>query len=86
MGGYLFNKKGAKKCFCKTCGVVVIQEIVPIPDEVIAKMDSTSKEWYEGSKHLTPVNLRVLNDFDLKELKANRFDGYNVIQPRYVEP
>jgi len=86
MGGYLFNKKGSKKCFCKTCGVVVIQEIAQIPDEVVAKMDEGSKKWYEGSKHLTPFNLRVLNDFDVKELKADHFDGYNFIQPRYVEP
>lgn len=82
----MFNKRAAKKMFCKTCGVPVGQETVKLSDEQIAQFDENTKQWYEGSKDQVSVNLRVLHGVDVKELSPNRFDGYNYVQPRYVEP
>jgi hypothetical protein len=83
---YLFNKRAAKKMFCKICGVPVCQETVQFPEEKVAQMDENTKKWYEGSKDQTSLNLRVINGLDVKDLSPNRFDGYNFIQPKYVEP
>ncbi|KAI1165086.1 glutathione-dependent formaldehyde-activating enzyme [Nemania serpens] len=86
LGEYLFGKKLASKKFCKICGVVVSSEPVKLTDEEAAKLDEPTTQWYESSKPITAFNLRVINGLNVKELTPNHFDGYNFIQPGYVEP
>ncbi|KAI8633339.1 glutathione-dependent formaldehyde-activating enzyme [Xylariaceae sp. FL1651] len=83
---YLSGKKAAGRMFCKICGVPVYTKVMQLTDEEVAAMNEAAQKWYLGSKDLIPLNLRVINGLNVKDLKPNKFDGYNVIQPPYVEP
>ncbi|KAI1190440.1 glutathione-dependent formaldehyde-activating enzyme [Nemania serpens] len=83
---YLFGKSIACKNFCKICGVVVSSKPVKLTDEQAAKLDEPTMKWYESAKAITAFNLRVINGLNVKDLTPNHFDGYNFIQPGYVEP
>ncbi|KAI1436076.1 glutathione-dependent formaldehyde-activating enzyme [Xylaria sp. CBS 124048] len=83
---YAFNKKAAGKLFCKKCGVPVAVEIRQFTDEEIEQMDEATKEWYVGGRHLMPINLRIINGLNVKELAPSQCDGYSMIGPAYVEP
>ncbi|KAI0388775.1 glutathione-dependent formaldehyde-activating enzyme [Xylariaceae sp. FL0594] len=89
LSGYVFNNKGARKLFCKLCGVVLAQECVPLSEAELAEKEENFRRWFESAKDLTAVNLRVLNDesFDVKKsVEVERFDGYNFLKGSYVEP
>ncbi|KAI3331521.1 glutathione-dependent formaldehyde-activating enzyme [Xylariaceae sp. AK1471] len=86
LGLYLFNKRAAKKRFCKICGVPVCQETVQFSEEKVAQMPENMKKWYVGAKDLTSLNLRVIHGLNVGDLNPKRFDGYNFIPPQYVEP
>ncbi|KAK5634554.1 hypothetical protein RRF57_010267 [Xylaria bambusicola] len=86
MGQYLFNKKIARKNFCKICGVVVSSDTVEATDEQVAQMSELSRGWYNRAKLTIAIGLRCINGLDVQELKPDRMDGYSVIQPKYVEP
>ncbi|KAI1815474.1 glutathione-dependent formaldehyde-activating enzyme [Poronia punctata] len=83
---YVFGKRLAGKCFCKICGVLILNDIAKLSEEEVSKFDKATLDWYQGAHELAPINLRVLHGIDVKELKPNQFDGYAFIQPQYVEP
>ncbi|KAI1738884.1 glutathione-dependent formaldehyde-activating enzyme [Xylaria scruposa] len=84
---YVFNKKLAVKLFCKTCGVPICsQTATGVSEEQVAGMDENTRKWYESSKTRKALNLRVLDGLNVKDLNPGQFDGYNFIQPGYVEP
>lgn len=76
----------AAKLFCKICGVPLYSEAAQLTEERIAEMDEATRKWYEGAKVIKALNLRVLDGLDVNDLSPTRFDGYNFIQPGYVEP
>ncbi|KAI8944916.1 glutathione-dependent formaldehyde-activating enzyme [Xylaria longipes] len=83
---YLFGKRLAVKLFCKICGVPIYSDAAQVTEEQIAAMDKNTRKWYERAKLLKAFNLRVLDGLDVKDLSPTQFDGYNFIQPGYVEP
>ncbi|KAJ3561558.1 hypothetical protein NPX13_g8899 [Xylaria arbuscula] len=84
---YSFGKKNSAKSFCKICGVPVHNEVLQPTAEELAAMTDEERDWRLGGLALAPVNLRIINDFDVKELDGVRqFEGYTVWQPPYVEP
>ncbi|KAI1364087.1 glutathione-dependent formaldehyde-activating enzyme [Xylaria arbuscula] len=84
---YSFGKKSSAKSFCKICGVPVHNEVLQPTAEELAAMTDEERDWRLGGLALAPVNLRIINDFDVKELDGVRqFEGYTVWQPPYVEP
>ncbi|KAI0457628.1 glutathione-dependent formaldehyde-activating enzyme [Xylaria acuta] len=83
---YLFGKKVAAKLFCKICGVPICSETVQLTEEQVAEMDEETRKWYERATLHKALNLRVLDGLDVKDLSPTQFDGYNFIQPGYVEP
>lgn len=83
---YLFGTKLFGKHFCKTCGIVLYNRIIPITEEEISQMPEGQANFVRGSLNMMPVNLRVINGLNVKDLNVTQFDGYNSIQPRYVEP
>ncbi|KAH8160072.1 hypothetical protein CIB48_g8170 [Xylaria polymorpha] len=83
---YFFGKRMAAKLFCKICGVPLYSEAAQLTEERIAEMDEATRKWYEGAKVIKALNLRVLDGLDVNDLSPTRFDGYNFIQPGYVEP
>ncbi|KAI3336760.1 glutathione-dependent formaldehyde-activating enzyme [Xylariaceae sp. AK1471] len=86
LGLYLFGKKSAGKTFCKICGVPVHNQMMQFTEEEIAAMSEATRKWCIGGKDLAPINLRLINDLNVKDLNVDRFDGYAAIQPPYVEP
>ena len=81
MGRGLFEKK-----FCKTCGVPFTNSSRTMTDEELAAMDEGSRGWYNKGLTFTPINLRILHDFDVKTLKTEKLDGFNNIKPLYENP
>ena len=55
-------------------------------DEVVANLPEMAKKWTVDMHHLRPLNLRIMNGVDLKDIKTTHIDGYNVIPPKYVNP
>lgn len=49
-------------------------------------MPEGMRNWVKGSFGLMPINLRLFNDLNIKDLNVGQFDGYNQTQPRFVEP
>ncbi|KAI1175362.1 glutathione-dependent formaldehyde-activating enzyme [Nemania sp. FL0916] len=83
---YFFNKKIASKKFCKICGIPVISEALQLSDDKVAQLDENTKKWYANARTIKAFNLRTVNGLNVKELAPAHFDGYNFIQPGYVEP
>ncbi|KXJ92241.1 glutathione-dependent formaldehyde-activating enzyme [Microdochium bolleyi] len=81
-----FNLGVWGKGFCKTCGVYLYGKHYPLPEEVVAKMSEEAKKWTVGGAHLRPLNMRILNGLDLKELNLGHTEGYTNIPGGYVEP
>ncbi|KAI5925393.1 Mss4-like protein [Camillea tinctor] len=83
---YVFGTKAWGKCFCKHCGILVSNSPQPLSEEMIAGMSEQAKNFTLGARHLLPINLRVLDDFNSLDLNIGRADGYNNIKPMYVNP
>ncbi|KAI1210860.1 glutathione-dependent formaldehyde-activating enzyme [Annulohypoxylon truncatum] len=86
LGVYLFNTKLFGKTFCKTCGIAVHNQRQPITEEQLKELPEGMQNFARGGQNLTPINLRLFNDLDIKNLNVAQFDGYNTTLPRYVEP
>jgi hypothetical protein len=89
IGRYSFNNRILSKTFCRRCGVLMTNEYRDLSDEAVAALNEGTRNWYtsaKGSSH--PVNLRVLNDFDLSKVrpKVKRIDGRNIVPGEYVKP
>ena len=79
--------KAWEKYFCKNCGVFIGRRPLPVPDEIVAKLPDMAKQWTVDIHHLRPINLKIMNDVDLKELKKIvHIDGYDNIPPPYENP
>ncbi|KAI1178451.1 glutathione-dependent formaldehyde-activating enzyme [Nemania sp. FL0916] len=86
LGMYLFGLKSTGKTFCKVCGVPIHSQMMKFTEEELASKSEKEKDWILGGQSLAPVNLRIINDLDVNDLNASRFDGYTAFQPPYVEP
>lgn len=83
---YRFNLGVWGKAFCKTCGVYLYGKHHPAPEEVVAQMPEEHKKWVVDGAHLRPLNMRILDGVDLKEMNMAHFQGYAGIPPGYTEP
>ncbi|KAI2624252.1 glutathione-dependent formaldehyde-activating enzyme [Hypoxylon sp. NC1633] len=82
---YLFNTKLSGKAFCKICGVTVYNAMQPVTDELLSKIPEKDRASL-GRNDMLPINLRVIDNLNIRDLNIERADGYNVIKPIYVEP
>jgi hypothetical protein len=78
--------KAWEKYWCKTCGVMIGRRPLPMSPEVVANLPEMAKKWTVDMHHLRPLNLKIMNDVDLKELTITHIDGYNIIPPMYTNP
>ncbi|KAK3316000.1 glutathione-dependent formaldehyde-activating enzyme [Apodospora peruviana] len=85
---YEFGRRIVAKTFCKTCGVHMTNgPSASLSDEQYAALSDGFKAWVDMSRALCPVNLRVLNEFDIKEIKEpERLTGGGEVKPKYVNP
>jgi len=85
---YYSSGTGAwRKGFCKKCGVHIMNEPAPLTPEQVNALSPEGKASHDGAIDLQPVNIRILNDFDLDAIKdkVHRHDGWNT-KPDYVNP
>lgn len=57
----------------------------PLDAEVEA-LDDATKAFRDRAQIMRPITLRVLDDFDFKTVKTLQLDGWNFIEPLYVNP
>lgn len=69
MGKYYLGTKCVAKTFCKKCGVNLTNTAAALNEGQLAKLNDTFREFHQRAKLLCPVNLRVLNDFHVSEIK-----------------
>ncbi|RYO76841.1 hypothetical protein DL766_010376 [Monosporascus sp. MC13-8B] len=85
LGTYTFGTHAWGKTFCKTCGVPVHNQIQALTEEQLGKFSEDVRNFILGAAHLKPVNIRILNGINTKELNVSRIDGYSM-PPVFVEP
>ncbi|KAF2195670.1 hypothetical protein K469DRAFT_543859, partial [Zopfia rhizophila CBS 207.26] len=83
---YKFGSKIFAKTFCKTCGINITNVSEDLSEEEIAALSEELKHWYSLSQAICPMNLRVLHDFNIKDTKTQRLDGWGQNQPMYKNP
>ena len=57
------------KLFCKTCGVNVSNIAADLDEEQVSKLGDPWKGMHQRAKTRTPLNLRVLNGYNVAEIK-----------------
>jgi len=81
MGTGILNKP-----FCKTCGLGVTNRPADLSPEQIDALPERRRQWWQKSKAIASVNLRLLDTFDYKSLETRKFDGYRLIPTPYLNP
>ncbi|KAI0387683.1 glutathione-dependent formaldehyde-activating enzyme [Hypomontagnella monticulosa] len=83
---YSFNKHWFAKGFCKTCGITIHNVAQPVLEGQIDHMSEEERKFFVPALKMTPLNLRILNDLNVKDLTIHHIDGYHEHKPLYVEP
>ena len=83
---YSFGNRVWRKSFCKTCGVYVATDLNSLTDDEVAALPEAIRNFRAAKSDRRPLNLRVLNGFDVKCVKPTRVDGWTHQQPPYVNP
>jgi hypothetical protein len=66
--------------------VYVFTDLNPLTDDEVAALPEWAQNFRAAKINIRPFNLRALNDFDLKSVKPIQSDGWNRVQPQYVNP
>ncbi|KAJ2898864.1 Mss4-like protein [Zalerion maritima] len=85
---YDFGRFDWSFAFCQACGIPVVRRQLPKTEEDLAAMDERRRGFMVRMKDKTPVNLRLLNGFDVSKsgLKVSKNDGWEACNPQYVNP
>ncbi|KAI1776846.1 glutathione-dependent formaldehyde-activating enzyme [Hypoxylon cercidicola] len=81
---YLFGTMLFGKAFCRICGVPVVNTVQPMTEEVFNQLPKGHQDF--ATRDVTAINLRLIDELDVKDLNVVQFDGYNFSKPPYVEP
>lgn len=75
------------KTFCKICGVNLTNEYkTDQTEEHRAGLSESAKKWDAYAQTHHPVNLRVLLDVDIYNMKKRYNKGWSGIPPQYENP
>lgn len=66
---YQFGRKFCAHHFCKTCGIPLYMRIYGPPKEVVEPWPDARKEFVGKQCALLPVNLKVFNDVEWRDLR-----------------
>lgn len=87
---YYVSRAGSSwlKGFCKTCGVQIMNEPNPLAPDHAESSSSEAEASGEGQLDWLPINIRILDDLDLDVIKdkVEKYDGWNLAKPPYVNP
>ncbi|KAK0716179.1 glutathione-dependent formaldehyde-activating enzyme [Lasiosphaeris hirsuta] len=87
LGTYQFAAGVVVKTFCKTCGVNVTNEAAELNEKQLAALQDFMREFHAGQKLQCGLNLRVLNDYNVKDIKEPSRSTFTAnIEPLYVNP
>ncbi|KAK0715635.1 Mss4-like protein [Lasiosphaeris hirsuta] len=85
--GYAFSNKVWRKMFCKICGTHMMTDWnVAMTNEEFATLPAEVRAYHDPKREYRPFNVRVLIEFDPLALKTKRFDGWDELEPKYVNP
>ncbi|KAI0171878.1 glutathione-dependent formaldehyde-activating enzyme [Hypoxylon sp. FL1284] len=83
---YLFGGRKFGKGFCRTCGVPVYNPVQPITEEQVGQMPQEGQQFVRWMMKTKQINVRLVDELNVKDLNVEQFDGYDAIKPAYVEP
>jgi len=83
---YRFATKSSAKSFCKTCGVPLTNGAADLTEEEVENLPDMMKALWPRIKTHCPVNLRVLDGFNLKDIDTKKSDGFTKIPIPYFSP
>jgi hypothetical protein len=88
IGRYSFGSGALAKTFCKTCGVCFTNEAAKLTEEEKAALSEQGKKRLRMmTETYRPLNLRVLNDYNIKDIKETEKLTFGVgFEPKYVDP
>ncbi|KAK0616514.1 Mss4-like protein [Immersiella caudata] len=87
LGRYSFGSGVLAKTFCKTCGVHFTNDGVKLTEEEEAALPEAAQRRRKRMAPWRPVNLRVLNDHNIKDIKEPAKLTHGVgFEPKYVDP
>jgi hypothetical protein len=79
---YSFGRKFNGFPFCKTCGIHVYQNLYGPPKSVVEAMPESRRQAVQKMLDMQPINVRVLDGFDLDRCEIKREDegtnGYEI--------
>ena len=87
---YRFGRLRVAKAFCRQCGMHLFNKPIP-PGEVAGETAEEAADRARRQKILS-INLRCLNFDSLDERvypgmpQIKRYEGWNILQPAYVNP
>ena len=74
------------KSFCRVCGVPLTNIPVELSEDEVLKLTAEELEGYGMIKLTHPVNIRVLENIDLRKLNVKRLTTGQDLLPKYVNP
>jgi len=83
---YAFGRKHWLKSFCKICGSQLQNQQAPITEEELSALPEGQQKWLREKKDITPTNLRIFSDLYVNDLKTAKNNGWEKIDPQYVNP
>ncbi|KAK0644032.1 glutathione-dependent formaldehyde-activating enzyme [Cercophora newfieldiana] len=88
LGTYSFGANVLNKTFCKKCGVNLTNQGAKLSEEEIAALpDNLQRRWKYMTKVHRPINLRVLNGYNIKDIKEpEKLTWAKGYEPQYVDP
>ncbi|PTB69212.1 hypothetical protein BBK36DRAFT_1112129 [Trichoderma citrinoviride] len=86
IGRYQFSRRMLSKVFCKTCGVILLNQFNELTEEEVEALPERLRGFYDGQREFTGVNARVLHGVDVGKLNTRKVDGFNKIPGDYVNP
>lgn len=86
LSNYLMGRQITLKGFCKVCGVVIQSKPADLTEEQVAALPEGPRKWYGFGKVYHVINAKTLNGVDLEPLKVKKIDGWNIVEPKYINP
>jgi Uncharacterized conserved protein len=83
---YVWGNKVWRRTFCRNCGTYVFTEPNLLTEEEVAALPERARTMRARTLDRRPLNIRVLDGFDVKAVTPIQGDCWALLQPGYVNP